>query len=716
MIDKTQFEGLTPSQSQAVFHQEGPLQVLAGPGSGKTRVITARIAALVESGVFPYQICAITFTNKAAQEMRQRVEAGGGVRGAWISTFHSFCVRVLRQYADEAGIGKSFTIYDTADQKKCVKEAVKACELDTTNFAPAQMLNALSTLKNKLVSVQAFEADAQDYFSRTLARVYQRYQEILKGHNALDFDDLLVKTAFLLEQNDTVCEALSERFRFLLIDEYQDTNHAQYRIAKRLAAAHGNIMATGDPDQSIYRWRGADIQNILAFEKDWPEAKIVRLEENFRSSAAILKVADSLIAHNRHRKEKTLKPTKPAGRPVKLNGYEDELEEAHAVAAEIQHLVSQGATYNQVALFYRVNAMSRALEEALIQGKIPYQVVRGVEFYNRKEIKDLLAYLKVLVNPEDEVSLLRIINTPARGLGKVTLDKVKALSLRTGGTLYQALGQVEQLDALAKAPKGKILAFYHMMEQFKRDVEGPVAPLAQRVIEEAGLEGLFRHAGEEGQDALDNLEELVNSAARYDQQAEEPGLLDYLQEISLFSDADTYDGSSNRVALMTLHAAKGLEFPHAFILGLEEGILPHERSVESEDDLEEERRLLFVGVTRAEENLNLSYVRYRTVHGQTIRSIPSQFLYELGLGFSGSTGQGRKPSLSGQTRSARRRTAPKQDAPFTDGELVNHAKFGLGRVQKFTDMGDNSIVTVSFNSGMTKNLMLKFAKLEKAQN
>jgi DNA helicase-2/ATP-dependent DNA helicase PcrA len=416
---------LTASQREAVFHAEGPLLVLAGPGSGKTRVITYRIAALIASGIRPRNICAITFTNKAANEMRQRAIALGASGGAHISTFHSLCVRILRQYADKAGIRPSFSVYDETDQKRCIKQAVKDCELNAADFSPARMLEAISTLKNKLIDVDYFKAQADDFFSEILAKVYARYQHILAEKNALDFDDLLMKTAFLLEGNPDVCSELGSRFNFLLIDEYQDTNHAQYRIAKALVSEHDNICATGDPDQSIYRWRGADIRNILAFESDWPNAAIIKLEENFRSTPNILEVADNLIAFNQNRKEKTLVATRPRGKDIVVVAFEDETEEAHSVAQKVKEMREAGTALNDMAVFYRVNAMSRVLEEAFIRSKIRYQIVRGVEFYNRKEIRDVLAYLKVLVNPSDEIALLRVINTPPRGIGKVTIDRVR---------------------------------------------------------------------------------------------------------------------------------------------------------------------------------------------------------------------------------------------------------------------------------------------------
>jgi DNA helicase-2/ATP-dependent DNA helicase PcrA len=715
-------EQLTSSQRKAVSHREGPLLVLAGPGSGKTRVITYRIAALIESGVRPYNICAITFTNKAAEEMRQRAATLGASSGAYISTFHSMCVRILRRYAAAANSHPNFSIYDAGDQGRCVKEAIKDCQLDSTSFPPARMLEAISTLKNKLVSAEEFATRAEDFFSRTLAQVYTRYQQLLADRNGMDFDDLLMKAALLLENDSTVCRELADRFRYLLIDEYQDTNHAQYRLAKALALQHGNICATGDPDQSIYRWRGADIRNILVFEKDWPQAVVVKLEENFRSTAAILHAADSLIARNANRKKKSLLPVRTDEGKVIVEGYEDEAAEADAVATQVEDLLGRNVRAGGIAVFYRVNAMSRALEEAFIRHRVPYQVVRGVEFYNRKEIRDLLAYLKVLANPADEIALLRIINTPTRGLGKVTVDHARDHAAKCGISLFQAMAQADRIAALSKGAQVKLAAFAKMLESYRQAAKGKVAPLAERVFRESGLEQSLKASGAEGQNALENVAELINAAATYDQQANEPSLVDYLQQISLFSDTDAYDAASERVALMTLHAAKGLEFDHVFIIGLEDGLLPHERGSGSADELEEERRLFFVGVTRARTNLQISYARYRTVRGQFLRTVASPFLFELGPGFALHE-QEESASENGVFTAAAQRERrydvakpepQEQRAPeFVPGQLVRHKMFGLGRVRKFVDMGAGSIVTVQFNTGQTKSLLLQYANLTK---
>jgi len=661
---------LTPSQREAVFHVDGPLLVLAGPGSGKTRVITHRIAALIEAGVSPYNICAITFTNKAAEEMRLRAAALGASAGAHISTFHSLCVRILRRYADRVGINTNFSVYDDADQNRCIKQAVKDCEFDTTNFPPSRMLDAISTLKNKLIDAESFKADADDFFSRTLAEIYLGYERILSERNGLDFDDLLMKAAFLLRDCPDVCGELGNRFKFLLIDEYQDTNHAQYALARALVSQHNNICATGDPDQSIYRWRGADIRNILAFESDWPDAKVVRLEENFRSTATILAAADHLIAFNRNRKDKVLIPTQAEGQAVRITAFEDEKTETKAIAQQVKELAVGGALLRDMAVFYRVNSQSRAIEEAFIKEKIPYQIVRGVEFYRRKEIRDVLAYLKILVNPLDEIALLRIINTPARGIGKTTIDRVRAYAAHNGVSFLEAVRKSDGISSLSKAPKAKLAVFANMLEQFKKDLAGKVAPLAERVFNESGLADSLRAAGAEGQSALENVNELINGAADYDQHADQPSLVDYLHQISLFSDVDVYDAASDRVALMTLHAAKGLEFGHVFIAGVEEGLLPHERSgaAENDDELEEERRLFFVGITRAKMGLYVSFARYRTIRGQSLRTIPSQFLFELGVDF---TEQVEQDEYNEDDTS---RPGP----DLKPGQLVRHDIFGQG--------------------------------------
>jgi DNA helicase-2/ATP-dependent DNA helicase PcrA len=697
------YSQLTESQKKAVFHINGPLLVIAGPGSGKTRVITYRIAALIDSGINPRNICAITFTNKAAEEMRNRAIDLGASAGAHISTFHSLCVRILRRYADRAHIKPNFSIYSESEQNTTMKQAVKNCRLETSNFSPARMREAVSTLKNKLIDADRFGEMADDFFTTCLSKIYISYQQILSENNALDFDDLLLQTAFLLERNTDVRNELTNRFRFLLIDEYQDTNHAQYRIAQSLAAGNDNICVTGDPDQSIYRWRGADISNILAFEKDWPDATVVKLEENFRSTPQILQAADRLIAANKGRKQKTLIPTKEQGEELEIIVCEDEEDEADRLADNIKKLIEQGICPKDISVFYRINAASRPLEEAFIKNQIPYQIVRGIEFYNRKEIRDVLAYLKVLVNPSDEVALLRIINTPSRGIGKASIDRVRAYALSKGSSLYNALEKVKNVKSLKDAAKAKIAAFMDILNELKKEVQGPVAPLAEKVFALSGLEAVLKQAGDK--DAIDNVTALIDAAAIYDKSTEEPSLLDYLQQIALFSDADSYDNTQDRVALMTLHTAKGLEFDNVFIVGLEQGLLPHERSDDDEEELEEERRLFFVGITRARLRLYISYARYRTYHGQLMRTIPSQFLFELGI----EPAEGTDADANEDTEYDLDDSQVKR---YYLNQLIRHAQFGLGRIIRFTDLGEKSTVTVRFNSGKTKTLMLKYADIE----
>lgn len=707
MAPAVPIEKLTDSQKQAVFHKDGPLLVLAGPGSGKTRVITCRIAALIEAGVSPYHICAITFTNKAAEEMKLRVHQSVTAPGVFISTFHSLCVWILRRYAEQAQIQPNFSIFDTNDQKKCMKEAIRDSHVDVTNFTPARMLDLISRLKNDLEDVDQFESRAADFFEKNAAKIYRRYQQILRDNNAMDFDDLLVNTAFLLRDHPEVRQQLSDRFRYLLVDEYQDTNHAQYQIAKGIALAHHNICVTGDPDQSIYRWRGADIENILAFEKDWPEAIVIKLEENFRSTEKILSKADQLIAENTKRKAKKLIPTFNGGEEVIIQACDDENAEAHAAAQVIEAMIAKGNDPNEIAIFYRVNAMSRAVEEAFVQRQLPYQVVRGIEFYARKEIRDLLSYMKVLVNPQDDVAFLRAVGTHPRGIGKTSLDRLGQFAKARSQSLCRAALSANQIESINRPTQGRIIAFAKLLDKFSHEIDQEVAPLMEAMFVESGMADAFGNEPE----AIENINELINSAAEYDQRAETPNLMDYLQMIALYSDSDAYDAESGRVSLMTLHAAKGLEFDHVFIIGLEDGILPHERSsYGTPDDLEEERRLFFVGITRARKTLNILYARHRVIRGQFIRSTPSQFLYEIGF-------EGEKGIIDTDWPEVNQvQTAPKSkpEQAYQVNELVDHKKFGLGRVKEYLDLGEDSIVVVRFNSGKTKSLMVKYAKLQKA--
>jgi len=718
-------EGLTEAQRRAVSHVDGPLLVLAGPGSGKTRVITHRIVALTRQGIPPYHLCAITFTNKAADEMRQRVTAMGLTRGVHISTFHSLCVRILRQYAEAAGLQPNFSIYDEADQKRLMKEALAEVKVDASRFQPAQMLAAIGRCKNDLEDVDQVAERADDFYSKALAQAYRAYQKRLAANNAVDFDDLLVKTAFLLRDRPDIRQALSDRYRYLLVDEYQDTNHAQYQIAKGLALAHRNLCVTGDPDQSIYRWRGADIENILVFEKDWPDAVVVKLEENFRSRPHILQCADRLIAFNRRRKAKTLIATREAiDNDVTVHCAHDETTEAEFIADAIAERLDAGTNPGQIAVFYRVNAMSRAIEEALIRRRLPYQVVRGVEFYNRKEIRDMLAYLKVIANPDDDIAFLRAVGTHPRGIGKTTLERLRAWAQRHGQSLDAAATRAASIDTVPTAARGKLAAFSAMLAGFRTDAQsgGPIAPLIERIFEKSGYAEYLAAAGPKEEGAIENVEALINAAAVYDQAAEAPSLTDWLQTIALYSDTDAYEPGSGKVSLMTLHAAKGLEFDEVFIAGLDEGLLPHERSLDHPEAMEEERRLLFVGVTRAREHLVLVRSRYRVIHGQFLAMTPSPFLFELGFddsAFEEDTWDDEDedtdamtdgPGDGDVTPSGRR--AGRKTPEFRKNQLVCHPKFGPGHVQQYVDLGTDSMVVVRFDNGQTKTLLLRYAKLE----
>lgn len=626
-------EALNEPQRQAVLHRDGPLLVLAGPGSGKTRVITRRCAQLVRDGVRPRQILAITFTNKAADEMRRRVQALGVAGGMTVCTFHSLGVRLLREFGPRLNVQPGFSIYDEDDQRRLMKEAIQAAGVAAQSLRPDLARWIISDHKNHLRDPAAAEQSADRASDLLVARVYALYQQLLERNNAVDFDDLLMKVAVLLRTDSEAAERLGDRFRYLMIDEYQDTNHAQYEIARLLADRHGNLCATGDPDQSIYAWRGANIANILDFERDYPEATVVRLEQNYRSHGTILRVASQLIRHNERRKHKDLWTDNEAGAPVEVWEFAEDRDEAERIAKTIQALRGEGRDFGDFAIFYRVNAISRGLEESLRMRGIPYKIARGVEFYNRREIRDTLAYLRVLVNPADEIALLRIINTPARGIGKTTIDRLVEAAARRRRPLIDVLRSPEEFTALKSAAAGKVRRFAELIERLRPFGRLSVAEAINHVLELSGLERALREEDSETDgERLANVEELVTAATRYESEAPEPSLEDFLQRVSLTSDQDAVDPAAGVVMLMTLHAAKGLEFPVVFIAGVEQGVLPHERALRLEnggDDIEEERRLMFVGVTRAERRLFLTHVQERMIRGRRESRIASQFLHEL---------------------------------------------------------------------------------------
>ncbi len=715
-MEKTELLGsLTESQRAAVVHREGPMLVLAGPGSGKTRVITHRVAYLIQQGVRPYHILAITFTNKAAEEMRQRVVALQMERGSTICTFHSLAARLLREFSERAGLAKNYSIYDTSDQKAAMRNALKACELDAKNFPPGKMLAAISILKNNLQGPEQMREKELGYYDKALARVYEAYQKELAVNAALDFDDLLMKFALLLRDDVELRDRLNERYQYVLVDEYQDTNQCQYQIARGLSLNHGNLFVTGDPDQSIYGWRGADIGNILAFEKDYPGAQVVRLEENFRSTPEVLFLADQVIRQNTLRKEKRLFTAKAPGSLPELYEYPDEYQETRGIMQWIEQLHTEGYEYRQMAIFYRINSMSRVLEEAFRRSAIPYQIVHGLEFFQRAEIKDLLAYLRFLVNPSDQISLKRIINQPTRGIGQTSINRLFDYCSSSGKDIGQVLCDVEAVSTLPAAAKVKIRKFAELIDSLRKMLEEPVQAILEAVYEKTGLAEAL--AAENSEEKTANVDELINSAAEYDRETESPSLADYLQRIALISDADSYDEQAGAVSVMTLHAAKGLEFPAVAIIGVEDGLIPHVRSIDNDREIEEERRLLFVGITRAQQKLTLSFARNRTMHGTPLATIRSQFL----RGLKGMEYRSDRSDVFGEDRDEEQEEAQEPHYEEEDnsefdhfqlGQLVRHPKFGLGRIKDIQPNGEDTKVVVQFNTGSQKTLFLKYANLE----
>ena len=632
-------DDLTPAQRAAVEHFKGPLLVLAGPGSGKTRVITRRIARLVERGVDPRQILAITFTNKAAGEMADRVAALLPGTRVWVSTFHRFCSRMLRRYGAAVGLKENFSIYDTADQTATMRRVLSELNVDAAAYSPGKLLHRIGRAKNEMLTAERFrlkfEHETGDHIEAVLAKVYPAYQKALLDSNAVDFDDLLLHAVTLLEESPELRAQLDDRHRFVLVDEYQDTNLAQYQLVKALSQDRPNLCATGDPDQSIYGWRGAKIENILRFERDYPSAKTVRLEENFRSTGAILFAADELISRNVHRKAKKLIGVGEEGDAPRRLYCRDGRQEADLIAAEV-HDAAHAGTFQpaDVAVFYRVNALSRELELALSRRGVPYQVAAGTAFYDRAEVKDTLAYLRLLANPDDRVAFARAVNKPKRGIGNTTQRRVLNFADSAGVDMLEAARRAGEASGVSKRAANLVGKFAALIDALAAKAGGPVAPLVRAVLDESGLAKAWAEGEEEEMQRLANADELVTAAARYDHEQQGAGSLDgFLETTALLADADTVEPESGRVTLMTLHAAKGLEFPVVYVVGVEQNLLPHERSLQSADgrELEEERRLLFVGVTRAMTRLTVSHCRRREVRGRPQHCVPSDFLTEMTL-------------------------------------------------------------------------------------
>jgi DNA helicase II / ATP-dependent DNA helicase PcrA len=708
---------LNPAQREAVLTAEGPLLVIAGAGSGKTRVLTYRVAHLLAAhGVKPNEILAITFTNKAAGEMKERVEraVGAVARAIWIMTFHAACGRILRREAERLGYRSNFTIYDQADQVRLVKACLEELERDPKRFVPRGIHAQISNAKNQLVGPDEYASRVASFYDQTVADVYALYQRRLFGSNAVDFDDLLMLTVDVLRRFPEARARWSKAFRYVLVDEYQDTNHAQYVLLKLLAQEHGNLMAVGDPDQSIYSFRSADIRNILEFEKDFAGTKVIALEQNYRSTNAILTAANEVIAHNRDRKEKNLWSDLGEGEPVHVVETEDEHAEARFVAAEIARCIEEGYSGREIAVVYRTNAQSRVLEDVLVRQGVAYQVIGGPRFYERAEIKDAIAYLQVLDNPYDAVSLLRVANRPRRGLGDTSLARLQSYAGGLEISLWEAMAHAEEAGLGAAAVRA-VNGLRAVIESLiATAIDATVAEVVEATLDRTGyLEALEAERTIEARGRVENLEELVGVAREYDAGAQEPSLSGFLQEISLYSDQDAlrddpHDGG--QVTLMTLHTAKGLEFRAVFMIGMEEGIFPHSRSIE-ENTLEEERRLCYVGMTRAQERLTLTHAMRRNLYGRYDANLPSRFLDELpNLGVERE--RLRPASWSGYGRQAvQREFMPRDELPeLSTGDAVRHETLGTGIVTRIEAGG---VVTVRFEDGSERRLMLEYAPLER---
>ncbi|HZC30527.1 MAG TPA: UvrD-helicase domain-containing protein, partial [Gaiellaceae bacterium] len=629
---ETYLEDLNPAQREAVLATEGPILVVAGAGSGKTRVLTRRIAHLLAAvGVKPPEILAITFTNKAAAEMRERLEdlVGPPARASWLMTFHAACGRILRREATRLGYRSNFTIYDQADQQRVVKACLEDLDRDPKRFTPRGIHSQISNAKNQLIGPAEYSSRVASFYDQTVAEVYEQYQRRLFGSNAVDFDDMLYLTVDVLERFPEAAERWQKAFRYVLVDEYQDTNHAQYRLLQLLAGQHGNVFCVGDPDQSVYSFRGADIRNVLEFERDFPGAKTITLDQNYRSTNSILEASNAVIKNNRERKDKTLWSELGEGEPVRVIEVEDEHAEARYVAAEIAMLVEQGYSGSEVAVFYRTNAQSRVLEDILVRQGVAYQVIGGPRFYERAEVKDLIAYLQVIDNPYDAVSLVRIANRPRRGIGDSSLARLQAYADAQGISLWEATEFPEEAGVGA-APQKAVRAFRTLVQSLMSGaLELTVPELIERVFEQSGyLTSLEAERTIEAQGRIENLRELISVAQEWQESSPEPNLSSFLQEVSLYSDQDAIRGEESLVTLMTLHNAKGLEFRVVYLIGMEEGIFPHSRSIE-EHGVEEERRLCYVGMTRAMEKLTLLHASSRMLYGGRSYNLPSRFLDEL---------------------------------------------------------------------------------------
>ena len=761
------YDKLNEPQREAVYHTDGPLLILAGAGSGKTRVLTHRIAYLIEErNVNPWNILAITFTNKAAGEMRERVDSlvGFGSESIWVSTFHSMCVRILRRFIDRLGYDNRFTIYDTDDQKTLMKEVCKKVAIDTKVFKERSLMSAISSAKNELILPDEFELNAGGDFAKLkIAKVYREYEAQLKANNALDFDDLLVKTVQLLQTQPDVLENYQERFRYIMVDEYQDTNTVQFQLVRLLAGKYRNLCVVGDDDQSIYKFRGANIRNILDFEHEFSDACVIKLEQNYRSTGNILNAANRVIANNKGRKEKTLWTANGEGELVHLRQFDTGYDEADFIAEDIKKEVRAGASYNDHAVLYRTNAQSRLLEEKFVAMNVPYKIVGGVNFYARREIKDLLAYLKTIDNGMDDIAVRRI-NVPKRGIGLTTINRIQESAAERGLGFYETLMAPELIPGIGRSA-AKLDSFAALIEYFKGLTgQMSITDLLREVIEKTGyMESLDSEDKEDAQARKENIDELINKAAAYEEAAEdrdEPATLSaFLEEVALVADIDSLDEEQDYVVLMTLHSAKGLEFPHVYLAGMEDGLFPSYMTITSDDrdDLEEERRLCYVGITRAEQELTLTCARRRMVRGETqynkisrfIKEIPAELLdtgsrriepetevpvqqntyahareafrarafgaaYSNGAGKSSGVSSGKSSQGLASLQKGSQLAAGSGGSPdYAEGDRVRHVKFGEGTVLEIRSGGRDYEVTVDFDSAGVRKMFAKFAKLVK---
>ena len=747
------YDTLNEQQKEAVFHTEGPLLILAGAGSGKTRVLTHRIAYLIEErGVNPWNILAITFTNKAAGEMRERVDRRVRVvaESIWVSTFHSTCVRILRRYIDRIGFDTNFTIYDSDDQKSLMRDVCRVLDVDTKKYKERMFLSAISAAKDEMITPDEYELNAAgDFGKQKIAQVYREYERQLHANNALDFDDLLLKTVQLFQTQPDVLESYQERFRYIMVDEYQDTNTVQFKFVSLLAAKYQNLCVVGDDDQSIYKFRGANIRNILNFEQEFQNARVIKLEQNYRSTQNILNAANAVIQNNRGRKDKTLWTDNGDGEKVHLRQFDTAYDEAEFVADDIRKNIENGGTYQDYAILYRTNAQSRMFEEKFVACNIPYKIVGGVNFYARREIKDLLCYLKTIDNGRDDLAVRRIINVPKRGIGLTTITRIQESAAAREIGFYEALLGLDLIPGVARAAS-KLDSFVALIEYFKRrSDEVSITDLMNEIIEKTGyIENLEAEDKEDAQARIENIEELVSKIAAYEEQcaAEQvkPSLSQFLEEVALVADIDSLEENPDYVVLMTLHSAKGLEFPHVYLVGMEDGLFPSYMTITSDndEDLEEERRLCYVGITRAEQELTMTCARKRMTRGETHYNRMSRFLQEIpkelmengSLPFDKEMQKEREQELIRQNAYTQAKQAFRQK-PFQNygiqkgakafavskekgldyqvGDRVRHIKFGEGTVKGILEGGRDFEVTVEFDTAGVKKMFATFAKLKK---